>query len=66
MAIVANKTLVIKSPAFENNGSIPVRYTCVGANINPELTITDMPDGVKSLALIMDDLMLQKEHLFIG
>ncbi len=55
MAFVANKTLVVKSPAFGNNGSIPVRYTCAGTNINPELSITDIPDGTKSLALIMDD-----------
>jgi len=55
MTLVANKTLTVKSSSFESNGSIPAKYTCTGANISPELTITGIPDGTKSLALIMDD-----------
>jgi Raf kinase inhibitor-like YbhB/YbcL family protein len=55
MTIVANKTLLIKSPAFANGGFIPSKYTCNGANINPELTIKDIPGDTKSLALIVDD-----------
>jgi len=53
--LVADKTLTVKSSSFESNGPIPAKYTCAGANINPELTITDIPDGTKSLALILDD-----------
>ena len=34
---------------------IPKKYTCDGANINPALSIENLPEGVKSLALIMDD-----------
>jgi Raf kinase inhibitor-like YbhB/YbcL family protein len=55
MAIVANKTLTIESPAFRNNESIPSKYTCDGSNINPELTIKDIPEETKSLALVVDD-----------
>jgi Raf kinase inhibitor-like YbhB/YbcL family protein len=49
------KKLVVKSPAFENNKPIPVKYTCDGDNVNPPLTIEDVPEGTKSLVLIVDD-----------
>ena len=45
----------ITSAVFENNGFIPKKYTCDGANINPQLFIADVPAGTKSLALIVDD-----------
>lgn len=45
----------LTSPAFQNNGKIPSKYTCDGENINPPLTITDVPENTKSLVLIMDD-----------
>lgn len=47
--------LKISSPVFEDNGSIPVKYTCDGANVNPPLRIENVPSGAKSLALIVDD-----------
>jgi len=31
-------SLIITSPAFEHEGSIPERYTCDGEDISPELT----------------------------
>lgn len=45
----------LKSPAFENNKFIPSKYTCEGDDINPPITIENIPQGTKSLALIMDD-----------
>ncbi|TGU74849.1 YbhB/YbcL family Raf kinase inhibitor-like protein [Geomonas terrae] len=45
----------LTSPAFKDNGRIPARYTCDGDNINPELRIEHVPDGTKSLALVMED-----------
>jgi len=47
--------LKISSPAFENNGYIPSKYTCDGRNINPPLSIEVVPANSKSLALIVDD-----------
>ncbi len=45
----------LTSPAFNHNGKIPSKYTCDGENINPPLTITDIPATAKSLVLLMDD-----------
>ena len=45
----------LKSPEFNNNEFIPKKFTCRGENINPALTIEDIPGGTKSLAIILDD-----------
>lgn len=45
----------LTSPAFNHNESIPKKYTCQGEDINPPLNIDGVPDGTKSLALIIDD-----------
>jgi len=44
----------IKS-VFENNAEMPVKYTADSDNINPPLEITGIPEGSKSLVLIVDD-----------
>ncbi len=49
------KKLFVTSPAFENNQFIPAKYTCDGNNVNPPLTIEGIPEGTKTLALIVDD-----------
>jgi Raf kinase inhibitor-like YbhB/YbcL family protein len=53
--IIPNKTMTVTSTAFGNNEMIPSKYTCDGADVNPPLLITEIPDGTKSLALIVDD-----------
>lgn len=56
MTVLANNsTLTVTSPSFKQNEMIPSKFTCEGANINPELLIGDIPASAKSLALIMDD-----------
>ncbi len=47
--------LEISSPSFNQEGSIPSKYTCEGLNINPSLSIKNIPVFTKSLVLIMDD-----------
>jgi Raf kinase inhibitor-like YbhB/YbcL family protein len=47
--------LILKSSAFKDGGNIPAKNTCDGDNVNPLLEIRNVPEGVKSLALIVDD-----------
>jgi Raf kinase inhibitor-like YbhB/YbcL family protein len=46
----------ISSPAFENNAFIPEKFTCAGKDVNPPLMIENIPQGTKSIALIVDDI----------
>ncbi|MEK7479819.1 MAG: YbhB/YbcL family Raf kinase inhibitor-like protein [Patescibacteria group bacterium] len=58
-AVSGNKnmssTLTLNTSAFENGQAIPSEYTCDGDNVSPLLAIAGVPEGAKSLALIMDD-----------
>lgn len=45
----------ITSSAFKERQQIPSKYTCNGENINPPLKFSDLPQGTKSLVLIVDD-----------
>jgi len=44
----------ISSDAFEDGGTIPVRFTCDGADVSPRLFWTAVDEG-RELALIVDD-----------
>ena len=45
----------LTSPEFLHKGTIPRVFTCQGENVDPELNIEDVPEGTKSLAIIVDD-----------
>lgn len=45
----------ITSSSFPHDGVIPVRHTCEGHDTSPELFWTEVPEGAKSLVLIVDD-----------
>ena len=45
----------LTSEAFKQGEMIPEKYGRDFDNVNPPLTIEDVPEGTKSLALIMDD-----------
>lgn len=47
--------LQITSPAFATGATIPTKFTCDGDNLSPELNVSGIPPGTRSLALIMDD-----------
>jgi hypothetical protein len=45
----------ITTPAFQEGGNIPSKFTCDGADANPALRFEGVPAEAKSLALIVDD-----------
>ncbi|HEX8898297.1 MAG TPA: YbhB/YbcL family Raf kinase inhibitor-like protein [Chthoniobacterales bacterium] len=49
------KNLNITSPAFQEGGEIPGKFSRDGANANPALHISGTPPDAKSLVLIVDD-----------
>ncbi len=50
-----NMEITITSPAFEDGGLIPAKYTCDGADISPPLQWEGVPEGTGSIAVISDD-----------
>ena len=47
--------MTVRSDAFASGRAIPRRYTEDGEDLSPPLTWTGLPQGVKELALIVDD-----------
>jgi hypothetical protein len=47
--------IALESPAFEDGGSIPPRYTADGEKISPPLTWRGAPEAATGLALIIED-----------
>jgi Raf kinase inhibitor-like YbhB/YbcL family protein len=48
-------TLLLKSGAFDDGGTIPSKYTCQGEDLSPPLTWSGVPETARSLVLIVDD-----------
>lgn len=53
--IVEKPPFRLHSPAFAYGGQIPREYTCEGRNINPPLSIENVPEDAEDLVLIVDD-----------
>ncbi len=47
--------MIIISPAFQEGGMIPVKYTCDGEDVSPPLSWSGIPDNAESLVLVSDD-----------
>src|SRR5436853_5099265 len=47
--------LTIRSPAFAQGGEIPRPHTCEGNDVSPALEFDGVPQGAKSLALVVHD-----------
>ena len=47
--------LTISSSSFSNGDPIAKKFTCDGADVSPQLSWTNAPDGTKSFALLSDD-----------
>ena len=55
VAFAAGGKMKISSPAFQEGGTIPEKFSRNGQNENPELQIEGAPVEAKSLVLIVDD-----------
>ena len=51
----AAMAMTLTSLAFKQDGQIPSKYTCEGDDISPPLAWNGVPEGTKSLVLIIDD-----------
>ncbi len=49
------QNIKITSSVFQNNQLIPKIYTCDGLNVNPPLSLSNIPSNAKSLVLIVQD-----------
>lgn len=48
-------SITVRSSAFKDGEPIPMRYTCDGINISPDVEWTAGPDKTESYALIVED-----------
>ena len=54
-ALVAPETMQVTSEAFPHEGAMPARHTGDGAKVSPPLRFARMPQGARSLVLIVED-----------
>jgi Raf kinase inhibitor-like YbhB/YbcL family protein len=52
---VGSAGLSVRLEAFEDGGTIPDRFTCIGANDSPSISWSGVPAAARSLALIVYD-----------
>jgi Raf kinase inhibitor-like YbhB/YbcL family protein len=45
----------LESDAFANAQAIPSRHSCEGEDVSPPLRWSNVPEGTRSLALVVDD-----------
>jgi Raf kinase inhibitor-like YbhB/YbcL family protein len=53
--VPSNGAFQLTSSAFQDGGTIPDQYTCVGKNVSPPLQWSGVPESTKSLVLIVED-----------
>src|SRR5436190_12394505 len=64
MPFTVKENLTISSPAFEDKGTIPLRNTVRGDNIQPSLFINDIPKQAKSLVVMVDEKPKDSKEVF--
>jgi len=47
--------LNLTSPAFDQGGTMPRRFTCDGENVSPPFAWSGVPEGVRSFLFVCDD-----------
>lgn len=51
----ADGAFTLSSPVFEDGGEIPVKHTCWGESVSPELNWNGVPDGTVSYVFLVYD-----------
>jgi Raf kinase inhibitor-like YbhB/YbcL family protein len=51
----APERIAVTSPAFEDGGTIPKRFSCDGDNVSPPLRWSGVPSSARELALLVED-----------
>jgi len=51
----APATITLSSPAFDDGGTIPERFTCSGEGVSPPLRWSGVPAKARELALLVED-----------
>jgi Raf kinase inhibitor-like YbhB/YbcL family protein len=52
---VAPEDIRLRSPVFKDGGRIPALHTCDGVDLSPPLEWTTVPEGTRSIALVILD-----------
>lgn len=55
MAMQRDARIAVSSPAFRDGGEIPFRYSDLGEKISPPLEIDRLPDGTRSVVILIED-----------
>lgn len=45
----------LSSPAYQQEHEVPAKFTCEGKDVSPPLEWSDVPEGTRSFALVVDD-----------
>src|ERR1700722_19565793 len=53
--ILTKTKMTITSTAFQNDSTIPQKFTCQGEDISPSLAWSDAPSETQSFALLLED-----------
>src|SRR5690606_30786634 len=59
------ETIQVTSNAFKHNSDMPLRYTAYGDNLSPDLFWSNLPEGTRQLALILDDPVVDTLQPFV-
>lgn len=51
----ASQRITVTSTAFTENGTVPRRYTCDGADVSPPLTFAGVPADAAELVVVLED-----------
>ncbi len=54
-SVTPSQTIQVSSLAFASGAAIPKEYTCDGLDASPALSWKGVPEGTRSLAVIVDD-----------